>query len=279
MLRVRTILESDGVRIADVTCRHPRGRGRPADQTGGHAIVFIRRGCFLRTADGVESLLDPTLAYSMNPDEEERYDHPHGQGDDCTWLRLEAGVAAELWGGEPTLPSFPLRTSPRMDLDHRLLLAAARRGADQHELAERAIMLAAQVLEQADPHRVQAGRPATARARRALADGAREALTANPDCSLRDLAGGLAVSPHHLSRIFHASTGYTIARYRMRLRTRAALERLAAGERNLARLAADLGFADQSHLCRVLRDETGWTPSALRHIVAWTQTSAQRNGA
>lgn len=32
----------------------------------------------------------------------------------------------------------------------------------------------------------------------------------------------------------------------------------------LARLAAELGFADQSHLCRVTRSETGLTPSELR---------------
>ena len=273
MLSVRTILDSDGIGLADVTCQHARGRGRPAEQTGGHAIVFVRRGCFLRTADGAESLLDPTLAYSMNPGEEERYDHPHGHGDDCTWLRLDSSVAAELWGGEPTLPSRPLPTSPAIDLDHRLLLAAGSRGADPHELTEQAIVLAARVLEQADPQRVRAGRPATTQARRAAADGAREALTANPDCSLRDLARALALSPHHLSRVFHASTGHTIARYRMRLRTRAALERLAGGERNLARLAADLGFADQSHLCRVLRDETGRSPSSLRDIVASTQTA------
>jgi AraC-like DNA-binding protein len=37
---------------------------------------------------------------------------------------------------------------------------------------------------------------------------------------------------------------------------------------NLARLAADLGFADQSHLCRVVREETGRTPSALRDVLA-----------
>jgi transcriptional regulator GlxA family with amidase domain len=101
-----------------------------------------------------------------------------------------------------------------------------------------------------------------------LVDGAREALTAEPDRSLQDLAGTLAVSPHHLSRIFHAATGHTISRHRMRLRVRTALERLAAGERDLARLAADLGFADQSHLCRVVRAETGQTPSVLRGVLA-----------
>jgi len=70
MLSVRTILDSDGIVLADVTCQHARGRGRLAEQTGGHAVVFVRRGCFLRTAGGIESLLDPTLAYSMNPGEE-----------------------------------------------------------------------------------------------------------------------------------------------------------------------------------------------------------------
>lgn len=50
----------------------------------------------------------------------------------------------------------------------------------------------------------------------------------------------------------------------MRLRVRAALERLADGEDNLSRLAADLDFADHSHLCRVIRNETGSTPSSLR---------------
>jgi AraC-like DNA-binding protein len=54
----------------------------------------------------------------------------------------------------------------------------------------------------------------------------------------------------------------------MRLRARAALERLAGGEPNLGRLAADLGFADQSHLCRVIRAETGRTPAALRRALA-----------
>jgi AraC-like DNA-binding protein len=77
----------------------------------------------------------------------------------------------------------------------------------------------------------------------------------------------LSVSPHHLSRVFSASTGHTISRHRMRLPTRAVLERLAAGDNDLTRLAADLGFADQSHLCRVVRSESGVPPSVLRRLL------------
>jgi AraC-like DNA-binding protein len=268
MLSARRLLISDGVEIADVACRHARGRGHAAEPTPGHALIFVRRGCFIRIAEGAETLLDPTVAYCMNPGEEARYDHPHAYGDDCTSLSLNDELVASFWGGDPALPSGPLPTSPEIDLQHRLLLAAGRRAEEPHELVERAITLAAHALAQIDPRRVASGRPATARARRVLADGAREALAADPERSLPDLARTLAVSPHHLSRIFRTATGHTISRHRMRLRTRAALERLGAGERELARLSADLGFADQSHLCRVLRSETGSIPSALRSALA-----------
>jgi AraC-like DNA-binding protein len=264
MLSMCTFVDRDGVEVSDVTCRHPRGRGHTDEQTGGHTIVFVRRGCFVRSADGVESLLDPTVAYCMNVGEEQRYDHPHNEGDDCTSLVLRPDLIASLWGGELRLPSTPLRTSPEIDLEHRLLLSAGRNGADPHELVERALMLAAGALEQSDPRPIASGRPATIRAQRAAADGVREILAGDAGRSLPELAHELAVSPHHLSRVFRSLTGNTISRHRMRLRARAALERLAGGESDLARIAADVGFADQSHLCRVIGQETGSTPAALR---------------
>jgi AraC-like DNA-binding protein len=272
MLTARTFLSSDGVQVSDVACRHRRGRGHADEQISGHAIVFVRRGCFIRSVDGVELLLDPTVAYCMNPGEEQRYDHPHDHGDDCTSVFLDADVLASLWGGDPSLPSRPLPTSAQIDLEHRLLLSAGREGVDPHEQLERAIVLTVRALEQADPRRVAAGRPATTRTRQAVADGAREILAASPERSLPELARELAVSPHHLSRVFRAVTGQTISRHRMRLRTRAALERLSGGELNLARLAAELGFADQSHLCRVVRQETGHAPSSLRRLLAYADS-------
>jgi AraC-like DNA-binding protein len=273
MLSARTFLSRDGLEIADVACRHRRGRGVAGEQAGGHALVFVRRGCFTRSVNGVETLLDMTLAYCMNPSEEQRYDHPHDHGDDCTSLSIHPDLIASLWGGDPTLPSKPMPTSPEIDLEHRLLLSASRRGLDQHEIFERAISLTARALEQADSSRVATGRPATTRARRAVADGAREILALRPESSLPELARALAVSPHHLSRVFRSASGHTISRHRMRLRTRTALERLSGGERDLVRLAAELGFADQSHLCRVVRQETGRPPSALRDLLAEAPTN------
>jgi transcriptional regulator GlxA family with amidase domain len=60
----------------------------------------------------------------------------------------------------------------------------------------------------------------------------------------------------------------------MRLRARAALDLLAGGERDLARVAAAAGFADQSHLCRVMQSEGGRAPSALRALLAGGEGAA-----
>jgi AraC-like DNA-binding protein len=263
MLTARTLLDDEGVTLADVACRHQPGRGNAIELRTSHALVFVRRGGFVRASDGDERLLDPTVAYATTPGQE-RIDHPLQGGDDCTYLALAPELVAALWGGDPALPARPLPTSPAVDLEHRLLLAAARRGDDRHEVTERALALAAAALERHDADRAGSGRPATARTRRALVDGARERLLADPDQSLPELARRLAVSPHHLSRLFHALTRSTISRHRLRLRVRAALERLAGGERDLARVAAEAGFADQAHCCRVIQAELGTTPSALR---------------
>ena len=40
------------------------------------------------------------------------------------------------------------------------------------------------------------------------------------------------------------------------------------GDADLAVLAADLGFADQAHLTRAARAETGHTPARLRALLA-----------
>jgi AraC-like DNA-binding protein len=270
VLTARRLLDDHGVVVTDVACRERPGPGTP-DEPAHHAIVFVRRGCFVRRVAGVDHLLDPTLAYAINPGDEQRYDHPHAHGDDCTSVRFAPGLLAALWGGDPSLPARPIASSPAVDLEHRRLLAALRRGGDPAEAGERAVALAAAALERVDAARVASGRPATARARRALVDGARQALAADPGAALVDVARALGASPHHLSRTFRAGAGHTIARHRMRLRARAALERLAGGDDDLAGIAADLGFSDQGHLSRVVRAETGHTPSALRRALGRTR--------
>jgi AraC-like DNA-binding protein len=146
-----------------------------------------------------------------------------------------------------------------MDVMHRLVLSRARQAHEIDELAEELRELVASAFDLCRSGPTHEPKPSGT-----LVDDAREALAADPSLGLADVARHVSVSPWHLSRLFRRHTRETLSRYRNRLRVRLALERLAEGEESLARLAADLSFADQAHLSRVFRRELGPTPSALR---------------
>jgi AraC-like DNA-binding protein len=263
MLRKTSLLDEPGLRLEDVRCVSHRTEWSPPEASTSHTVVFIRRGCFRRRVDGVESLLDPAVIYFEQPGQEQQVSHPHDGGDSCTVFALAPETAGQLWGGDPDLPTDPLFSDPELDLRHRQLVGMSSLS-DSFEVAEHAIRLLAAVLERSHAPRVAAGRPSTVSARIRGVDAAREVIAANPRVGLLDLARAVAISPHHLSRIFSECTGEAISRYRNRIRVRVALERIADGETSLARLAGDLGFADQAHLARVIRAEVGHAPSRLR---------------
>jgi AraC-like DNA-binding protein len=263
LLAKKPLAEGGDFVLETVECRCGTPGWSPPEAVGRYGIVFVRRGCFQRRLNGTEFFVDPTVVYFERPDDEQQIAHPAGGGDSCTALYLSEELLAAIWGGEPGLPEKPLATDAWTDLRQRLLLAALVWG-DDHDVAELVLELAAEVLGRSEPERVAAGRPATLAARRRVAADAREALVEKPRTGVLELARRVSVSPHHLSRVFKSETGQTISRYRNRLRVRLALERLAAGEPCLARLAADLGFADQAHLARVFKRELGTTPSLLR---------------
>jgi AraC-like DNA-binding protein len=257
------LAEGPGFVLETVECRCSESGWSAPEQVARYGIVFVRRGCFRRRLNGVDSFVDPTVLYFERPDDEQQIAHPSGGGDSCTTLYLSDSMLARLWGGEPGLPDEPLASDPETDLRQRLLLAAVMRG-DEADVAAAVVGLAAAVLERSEPRRVASGRPSTLLSRQRTVAAAREALAENPQVGVVELAERVAVSPHHLSRVFKRETGETISRYRNRLRVRLALERLAAGEPCLARLAAELGFSDQAHLARVVRQELGSAPSLLR---------------
>ena len=217
---------------------------------GDYRLVLVRRGRFRRRVAGSVVDLDPTVAYLGVPGEVESFAHPAG-GDVCTSVSMSAALGERLAGrGRPVV-----YVDARVDLAHRRMLASA---ADvDYGVVEALLGVLA------------TGSPPSRPADQALVAQAREAL-ATDDATARDLlslAGALGVSPYRLSRAFTRELGVSVTRYRNRLRVSRALDRLEAGERGLATLAADLGFADQAHLCRTVRAQVGHTPTALRRLL------------
>jgi AraC-like DNA-binding protein len=248
--------------ITDVRCAHQRSGFEPDPPGTRHVLVFVRRGAFLRRTRGGEVLHDATTGYLMAPGQAEEFAHPADGGDTCTAIRLSVPLVAELTGGDPLLDIPDLPMDEASDRAFRHLAVLARHG----DPAEHLVLTVAGLLARRVPGRVASGRPGTEAARRRLVNEAREILHAQPRTGLTELARRVNCSPHHLSRLFTQLTGAGVSRYRNRIRVAEVLERIGGrGEdANLAALASDLGFADQSHLTRTVRVLTGKPPAAWR---------------
>jgi AraC-like DNA-binding protein len=240
------------------------------EHTPTHQLVFVRRGAFGLRLRSAETTVDPVTAFVGRPGDEQSIAHRPGREDACTVVSLGPRLADDVL---PRRPPTTLRTTGRVDMAHRALLARARQGADGFELSERVVRLAEGLLRDPASTPARAGIPS----HRRLAEAARELLVADPAFDGLDrLARLLGVSRSHLSRVFRAETGETLTRFRGRLRVRAALDRLADGHRDLAGLAADLGFADHAHLTRAMRAEVGDPPSYVRSLLAGEHESSSR---
>jgi AraC family transcriptional regulator len=82
---------------------------------------------------------------------------------------------------------------------------------------------------------------------------------------LRELAAEFDRSPYHFSRQFKQAMGLPPHQFQLQLRIRSACKTLRTQpDRNVADIACDLGFADESHFRRHFKRIVGITPSAYR---------------
>jgi AraC family transcriptional regulator len=97
-----------------------------------------------------------------------------------------------------------------------------------------------------------------------------EQLHAEPDgaVSVAQLAAAANVHPAHLARMFRRHYGVSIATYLRRLRLDRAAAKLAGSDAPVARIAAEEGFADQSHFTRAFTCHTGVTPARYRRLTS-----------
>jgi AraC-like DNA-binding protein len=92
-----------------------------------------------------------------------------------------------------------------------------------------------------------------------------------PGSRVDELADALGISERQLRRRFHQSVGYgpkTLDRVLRFRRLVSQAQAVSAGEVDLARLAADLGYADQAHMARDSVRLTGLPPRRLAALWA-----------
>jgi AraC-like DNA-binding protein len=90
------------------------------------------------------------------------------------------------------------------------------------------------------------------------------ALIENPSLCLAEWSAAHALKPWAVSRGFNAVFAITPARFRARSRARQGWKAIVTRGESLARIAAELGFADQAHMTRSVKILTGRSPAAWR---------------
>jgi AraC family transcriptional regulator len=82
--------------------------------------------------------------------------------------------------------------------------------------------------------------------------------------TLVDMARIAGVHPVHLSRTFERFEGCTLSVRLRQLRLKRAMNTMVESDMNLADVALDCGFTDQSHMTRVFGQSLGMTPGQFR---------------
>lgn len=266
------VFSGELVTIGRFRCPPSHPRWRELNCVGpGHHVVFPETAVRIAPAGAPDFVTGPTDVVLYDPEDEFERHLVSDAGDHCTYLIVRedevARIVAAATGDPRAADRFPChhaRLSAPAFLRSRQLRSMLRSGEDDAlAVEETALDLVASALDDAVAPGV--GSLASARQRRdvravqeLLAHRFAEPLT------LADLGREVGASPYHLARGFRLETGWSIHEYRVQLRVRTAVDRLAAGPVDLAGLALDVGFSSHSHLTDTFRRVFGAPPSVIR---------------
>lgn len=224
-----------------------------------YQICLVERGAGEMFCRGSYVLNPPASLMVVHPGEVHSNRATTAEG--CTHRTMN--VAPEMVAGDAkTLPYFPQSIYDadliaRFSLLHKSWDDETSRMERESRMAEFFAEMRASIAQ---------ATPAVAKCDRRAVRLAREYLAAhfaeNP--SLAALAAIAGLSPFHLLRLFRAETGMPPHAWLTRLRVVRARKLLASG-RAIADVAAETGFADQSHLTRCFKALVGVTPGVYRY--------------
>jgi AraC-like DNA-binding protein len=103
------------------------------------------------------------------------------------------------------------------------------------------------------------------------------ALIQNPSLKLSQWGEQNGIAPWTISRGFAAVFAVSPEAFRARIRARQALKSILATHASLASIAAEFGFADQSHMTRSVKQLTRTGPQAWRSAANGSKTRSNAN--
>ncbi len=83
---------------------------------------------------------------------------------------------------------------------------------------------------------------------------------------LNDLSSELGVHPITISKYFSKTKGVTLSEYMRRIKVKRAVDLLINSSDRIPEIAFSCGFSDQSHMTRLIKSHTGYTPATIRSL-------------
>ena len=262
------------IRAFGVRCHAERSPFASTENARATEIVLPRRGIFVYEVQGDQVVADVATVIVIAPGDEYRVGHPVDGGDECVVLTAVPTVLEEVFA--TSRGRHGLR-SPATQLALHHLASLGRMAVDPLQADEVGLELLERIARDISRGGTNSEPRMTDVARR-QARSVKELLASDPTSAwpIGSLAGEVGCSPYHLARLFRRATGTSIHQYLLRLRLAIALGRLAQGETDLGRLAADLGFAHHSHFSASFRRIFGLTPTQARRsltVSEWAEMS------
>jgi len=275
----RVLRQTDNVALGRHSCapNHPLFVGGAGPHSCAY-IAFHRSSLRMRIADWRAEVVTPINVTFHHFGQRFSRESIGKEGDECDWIAVSPAIARLVWPelsephqaqAAPTRPIAPLPA--HLFLRQRRLFARAIQSSDQDDGALQAdvLDLTRAVVSSARTHWNDATRkrrrpkPICLRRRFQIVEAAKSLLAAEPCAgfSVTELAYRLHCSVAHLSRTFHASTGFRITDYRQELRLRKGLLLLEDGALEIGHIANRLGFASHSHFTDAFRRRFSMNPS------------------
>lgn len=288
-IRYATLHESALARVQDYVCRASAGGPSAEEEHPRNSIVLMRQGAFRKHFGKRSVVADVNQAVFFSKGSTPRVSHPADCGDRGTVFVVRPETLHEIVREfDPSVDERPERPfpftvapcDPATFVRHRNFVRRLGSAADPLWADTEALGLCADVLASAFAHagvRTEVRKSATTRDHADRVEAARAFLARDLSArvTLDEVARAAALSPFHFSRVFRQHTGLPVHRYLIQLRLRAALDRLAEGERDLTALGVELGFASHAHFTETFRRAFGMTPSAYRGTPVASAKSAR----
>lgn len=216
----------------------------PAYRPESPRLMLPLEHCLHVELSGQRFVLDAGAALWLTPQHNYRLRQPHAG---------QRSMLLVMHADDEQARRCPLTPLHRWHL-YRMAASAAQGDALRTEVGAAELIgeLLGQPLPRYAPHRA--------------VEAAREFIASDPTgrADLATIAQAAACSPFHLARLFRLHTGRSLHAHRDELRMALALQRLHGGESNLARLAADLGYAHHSHFSAAFKRRFGTAPAQMR---------------